>query len=69
MPYADDNTSKHIFGYVMNQMTAKAGIKKHGKAAEAALPDERISTTRGAGCVRTHKREIPFTREQRMGAL
>jgi hypothetical protein len=32
MPYADDDTSKHIFGYVMNQMTAKAGIKKHGNA-------------------------------------
>ena len=31
---------KSIFGYVMNQMTAKAGIKKHGKAAEAALMNE-----------------------------
>jgi hypothetical protein len=29
-----------IFGYVLNQMTAKAGIKKHGKAAEAALMKE-----------------------------
>jgi hypothetical protein len=31
---------KSIFGYVLNQMTAKAGIKKHGKAAEAALMKE-----------------------------
>ena len=32
--------NQSIFGYVMNQMTAKAGIKKHGKAAEAALMKE-----------------------------
>jgi hypothetical protein len=31
------NFNKSIFGYVMNQMMAKAGIKKHGKAAEAAF--------------------------------
>jgi hypothetical protein len=31
---------KSIFGYVLNQMTAKAGIKTHGKAAEAALMNE-----------------------------
>jgi Reverse transcriptase (RNA-dependent DNA polymerase) len=33
-------TNKHIFGYVMTQMTAKAGIKKHGEAAVAALMKE-----------------------------
>ena len=32
--------SQYIFGYIMNQMTAKVGIKKHGKAAEAALMKE-----------------------------
>jgi hypothetical protein len=37
-PPTDFHTS--IFGYVMNQMTAQAGIKKHGKAAEAALMKE-----------------------------
>ena len=28
------------FAYMLTQMTAKAGIKKHGKAAEAALMAE-----------------------------
>jgi hypothetical protein len=27
------NFDKSIFGYIMNQMTAKAGIRKHGRAA------------------------------------
>jgi hypothetical protein len=31
---------KHVFGFIMNQMSAKAGIRKHGKAAEAALMSE-----------------------------
>ena len=31
---------KPICGYMMNQMTAKAGIKKHGKSAEAAMMKE-----------------------------
>ena len=35
-----DNIHKYIFGYIMNQMTAKAGIKKHGQAAVAALMSE-----------------------------
>jgi hypothetical protein len=34
------NFTMSIFGYVMNQMTAKAGIKKHGKAAKAAFMNE-----------------------------
>jgi hypothetical protein len=29
-----------VFGFIMNQMSAKAGIKKHGKDAEAALVHE-----------------------------
>ena len=37
-PRANFNTS--IFGYIMHQMTAKAGIKKYGKAAKAALINE-----------------------------
>ena len=31
---------KYIFGHVMTQMSAKAGIRKHGEAAEAALLTE-----------------------------
>jgi len=32
-----DNIYKYIFGYIMTQMTATAGIKKHGQAAVDAL--------------------------------
>jgi hypothetical protein len=35
-----DAQCKYIFGWVMNQMTAKAGIKKHGELAEIALLKE-----------------------------
>ncbi|KAI2510045.1 Reverse transcriptase (RNA-dependent DNA polymerase) [Fragilaria crotonensis] len=37
---APSDFNKSVFGYIMNQMTAQAGIKKHGKAAEAALMNE-----------------------------
>ena len=67
MPYADDNTSKHIFGYVMNQMTAKAGIKKHGKAAEAALMREFAQLEELD--VYEPVSANSLTREQRTGAL
>jgi hypothetical protein len=36
----DENMKKHLFGFVMTQMTAKAGLKKFGKAAEIALLQE-----------------------------
>jgi hypothetical protein len=32
-----DNIYKYIFGHIMTQMTATAGIKKHGQAAVDAL--------------------------------
>ena len=35
-----ENWEKIVFGFVMNQMTAKAAIKKHGRAAEEALMKE-----------------------------
>jgi hypothetical protein len=35
-----DAQCKYIFGWVMNQMTAKAGLKKHGELAEVALLKE-----------------------------
>jgi hypothetical protein len=43
-PPATTNVSieKQIFGLIMTQMTAKAAIKKHGKAAEDAMMDEYI---------------------------
>jgi hypothetical protein len=31
------STERFIFGFIMTQMSAKAGIKKHGRAAEEAL--------------------------------
>jgi hypothetical protein len=31
---------RYVFGHIMTQMTAKAGIRKHGRAAEAALMQE-----------------------------
>jgi len=35
-----DNIYKYIFGHIMTQMTATAGIKKHGQAAVGALLQE-----------------------------
>ena len=35
-----ENWEKIVFGFIMNQMTAKAAIKKHGRAAEEALMKE-----------------------------
>jgi 2C-methyl-D-erythritol 2,4-cyclodiphosphate synthase len=35
-----DNIYKYIFGHTMTQMTATAGIKKHGQAAVDALLQE-----------------------------
>jgi len=35
-----DAQCRYIFGWVMNQMTAKAGLVKHGKSAEEALLKE-----------------------------
>ena len=34
------DTIKRVYGFIMTQMTAKAGIKKHGRAAEEALMRE-----------------------------
>jgi hypothetical protein len=36
----DANTKKRLFGFVFTQMTAKAGIKRYGKAALTALIQE-----------------------------
>ena len=37
---APEDLEKVVFGFIMNQMTAKAAIKKHGRAAEEALMKE-----------------------------
>ena len=39
-PNPTRNLTKHVFGFILNQMSAKAGIRKHGKAAEEALMRE-----------------------------
>ena len=33
-------TIKRVYGFIMTDMMAKAGIKKHGRAAEDALMQE-----------------------------
>ena len=40
MDDSPDNIYKYIFGHVMTQMTATAGIKKHGQAAMDTLLQE-----------------------------
>ena len=58
---------RYVYGHVMTQMTAKAGIKKHGKAAEEALMME------FAQLEDLHAYEsldvATLTKEQRTGAL
>ena len=38
--YDVNHHRRDIYGFIMTQMSAKAGIKKHGKAAEAAMMKE-----------------------------
>ena len=38
--YGASHHRAQIYGFIMTQMSAKAGIKKHGKAAEAAMMKE-----------------------------
>jgi hypothetical protein len=62
-----EDVNKRIFGFVMTQMTAKAGIKKHGKAARAAMVQE-------FGQLEDLKVYEPvdatsLTKEQKLGAL
>jgi hypothetical protein len=64
-PQVDFNTS--IFGYIMHQMTVKAGIKKHGKAAEAALMNEFAQLK--ALDVYESVDPATLTKKQRAGAL
>jgi hypothetical protein len=40
-----NNIYKYIFGHVMTQMTATAGIKKHGQAAVDAYCRSSVSST------------------------
>ena len=63
----DRDLLKYIFAHVMTQMSAKAGIRKHGKAAEAALMAEfaQLEDLSVYQSVDTTK----LTREQRMAAL
>jgi hypothetical protein len=63
----DENVKKRLFGFVMTQMTARAGIKKFGKAAEMAL-------LREFGQLEDQNVYEPIdpktlTKEQRKGAL
>ena len=58
---------KYIFAHVMTQMSAKAGIRKHGKAAEAALMAEFAQLEDLS--VYQSVDPTKLTREQRMAAL
>jgi hypothetical protein len=64
---APSDFNKSIFGYIMHQMTAQAGIKKHGKAAEEALMNEYAQLERLD--VYESVDPITLTHEQRKGAL
>jgi hypothetical protein len=56
-----DNIYKYIFGHIMTQMTATAGIKKHGQAAVDALLQE--------FCHLTHLRSPPVRSEKPFALL
>jgi hypothetical protein len=58
---------KFIFGFVMTQMSAKAGIKKHGRAAEEALMAEFAQLEELE--VFEALRPDTLTRQQKAGAL
>ena len=58
---------KSIFHYILNQMTAKAGITKHGKAAEEALMKEFAQLEELDVYKSVNVRTL--TKEQRRGAL
>jgi len=62
-----EEKKKFVFGHVMTQMTAKAGIKKHGKAAEEALMMEFAQLEDLTVYESINPRSL--TKDQRMGAL
>jgi Reverse transcriptase (RNA-dependent DNA polymerase)/Zinc knuckle len=62
-----ESVKKRLFGFVMTQMTAKAGIKKYGKAAEAALIQEFGQLEHQNVYEPIHPKLL--TRAQRRGAL
>jgi hypothetical protein len=66
-PKTPHDFNRYIFGYVMNQMTAKAGIKKHERAAEEALMNE-FAQLEELG-VYESVAPATLTSEQRKGAL
>jgi hypothetical protein len=63
----DANMKKRFFGFVMTQMTAKAGLRKHGAAAEAALIQEYSQLEDQNVYEAIDPRSL--TKEQRKGAL
>jgi Reverse transcriptase (RNA-dependent DNA polymerase) len=62
-----DAQCNYIFGWVMTQMTAKAGLRKHGELAEAALLKE--FTQQKDLDVWEILDPLKLTYEERMGAL
>jgi len=45
MDASHDDIYKYIFGHIMTQMTATAGIKKHGQVAVDAFCKSSVSST------------------------
>lgn len=63
----DESIEKHIFAYTMTQMSAKAGIKKHGREAEKALMKELVQLKNKDVFRPRHASSL--TREQKAAAL
>ena len=66
MTHADD-FNKYIFRYIMNQMSAKVALRKHGKDAEAALMKEfaQLEDLDVYEAIHAHS----LTKEQRQAAM
>ena len=64
---SDTNVLRHVTGIIMTQMTAKAGIKKHGQVAIDALFKE-VAQLHDLGVFKgQHTKEL--TSLQKRGAL
>jgi hypothetical protein len=64
---SNESVYKSVSGFIMTQMTAKAGIKKHGKVAIDALFDEFLQLHDLGVFVGQHREKL--TKAERQGAL
>jgi hypothetical protein len=67
LPQGRNEMHKHIVGHIMTQMTANAGIKKHGDRAVEALLEEFCQLDNKSVFKPIHNTEL--TMQQKRGAL